>query len=81
MILFQSRSCLGIGIQAMRRFRELTLATVAGAALALALAGVICFTGRATWLVGPVIAGECLALLIVIRILRRPAPIPAVAAG
>ena len=79
-ILFQSRSCLGIGIQAMRRFRELTLATVAGATLALALAGVICFTGRATWLVGPVIAGECLALLIVIRILRRPAPIPAVAA-
>lgn len=80
-VLFQSRSCLGIGIQAMRRFRELTLATVAGAALALALAGVICFTGQPAWLVGPVIAGECLALLIVTRILRRPAPTPAVVAA
>jgi len=80
-VLFQSRSCLGIGIQAMRCFRELTMATVAGAALALALAGVIGFTGQPAWLVGPVIAGECLALLIVTRILRKPALIPAVGAA
>lgn len=70
-IAFQCRSCLGIGVQAMRRFRELTMATIAGAAVSLALTAAACYAGQAIWLVGPVIAGECVALLIVMRILRR----------
>jgi O-antigen/teichoic acid export membrane protein len=80
-VLFQCRSCLGVGVQALRRFRELTTATVAGGAVALALTGVACFAGKPAWLIGAVIAGESLALLVVIRILRHPAPIPAIAAG
>ena len=80
-LLFQCRSCLGIGVQAMRRFRELTTATVAGGAVALALTGAACIAGKPAWLIGAVVAGESLALLVVIRILRRPAPIPAIAAG
>ena len=70
-IAFQCRSCLGIGVQAMRRFRELTMATIAGAAVSLVLTAAACYAGQAIWLIGPVIAGECVALLIVLRILRR----------
>jgi len=77
-LVSQSRACLGIGAQAMRRFRELSMATIAGAAASVVLVGVACALARPGWLVAPVIAGECLAMLIVMRILRRDrAPRPA----
>lgn len=70
-IAFQSRSCLGIGVQAMRRFRELSMATIAGAAVSLALTALACFSGKPIWFIAPVIAGEFLAMTIVLSILRR----------
>ena len=49
--------------------------------LALVLVGVACALGRPGWLVAPVIAGECVAMFFVLRILRRgDAPCPAFAA-
>ena len=78
-IVFQSRSCLGIGVQAMRRFRELTMATIAGAAVSIVLVTGACFARQPAWLIAAVIAGECVALAIVISILRqRPDVQPAV---
>lgn len=76
-VAFQCRSCLGIGVQAMRRFRELSMATIAGASVALVLTALACFSGKPIWFIAPVIAGECLALAIVLGILRRRAPLPA----
>lgn len=70
-IAFQSRSCLGIGVQAMRRFRELSMATIAGAAVSLVLTALACYSGKPIWFIAPVIAGECLAMAIVLGILRR----------
>lgn len=77
-IAFQCRSCLGIGVQAMRRFRELSMATIAGATVSLVLTALACFSGKPIWFIAPVIAGECLAMAIVLGILRRRrAPLPA----
>ncbi|MFT3850651.1 MAG: hypothetical protein QM739_18840 [Propionivibrio sp.] len=80
-LVSQTRACLGIGAQALRRFRALSMATIAGAAVSLALVGVACALGRPGWLVAPVIAGECVAMLFVLRLLRRSnVPRPAFAA-
>ena len=80
-LVSQARACLGIGAQALRRFRELSMATIAGAAVSLVLVGVACALGRPGWLIAPVIAGECVAMIFVLRILRRgDAPRPAFAA-
>ncbi|MEO8411112.1 MAG: hypothetical protein ABI478_11115, partial [Propionivibrio sp.] len=71
-LVFQMRSCLSIGVQALRRFRELTLATIAGALVAALLLAAACLASEANWLIASVIGGECVAMLIVIRVLRRP---------
>lgn len=71
-IAFQIRACLSIGVQALRRFRDLTLATIAGAVLSVAVIALACFAHESAWLIASVIGGECLAVLMVIRILRRP---------
>lgn len=72
-IAFQIRSCLSIGVQALRRFRELTMATLFGALVSVALVALACAVNESTWLIASVIGGECVAVLVVIRILRRPA--------
>ena len=71
-IVFQIRSCLSVGVQALRRFRELTLATIFGALVSVVLVAVACLMNESTWLVASVIGGECMATLVVIRILRHP---------
>ena len=72
-IAFQIRSCLSIGVQALRRFRELTMATIFGALVSVVLVALACAINESTWLIASVIGGECVAVLVVIRILRRPA--------
>lgn len=73
-IAFQIRSCLSIGVQAMRRFRELTLATIYGAILSVAIVAVACYALQPNWLIASVIGGECVAIFIVVRILRKRFP-------
>lgn len=70
-IAFQIRSCLSIGVQALRRFRELTLGTIYGALLSVVLVAVACVLDQPMWLIASVIGGECVAILVVTRILRR----------
>ena len=70
---FQIRSCLSIGVQAMRRFRDLTLATIWGALLSVVLVALACGVQQPMVLIAAVIGGECVAILIVLKIMRRHA--------
>ncbi len=70
-LFFQIRSCLGIGVQALRRFRDLTLATIYGAILSAVFVALACGVREPTWLVASVIGGECVAIAVVISVLRR----------
>ena len=79
-IAFQIRSCLSIGVQALRRFRDLTLGTIYGALLSVALVVVACGVNEPAWLIASVIGGECVAILVVIRILRRHSTNPGLVA-
>lgn len=76
-LLFQIRACLGTGVQALRRFRDLTLATISGAIVSAALLALACMAEEAKWLIASVIGGECVAVIVVIRILRRYLPLDA----
>lgn len=71
-LAFQIRACLSVGVQALRRFRELTMATILGALLAVAFVVLACALDQSTWLMASVIGGECMAIVVVIRILRQP---------
>jgi O-antigen/teichoic acid export membrane protein len=71
---FQIRSCLSIGVQALRHFRNLTLATIYGAILSAVLVALACFVHEPMWMIASVIGGECVAIVVVIRILRRYMP-------
>jgi O-antigen/teichoic acid export membrane protein len=72
--VFQIRSCLSIGVQALRHFRSLTLATIYGAILSTVIVAVACFVHEPMWMIASVIGGECVAILVVLRILRRYLP-------
>ena len=71
-LVSQTRACLSIGVQALRRFRELTLATIAGAMVSAVLLVAACLATESNWLIASVIGGECVALSIIVRVLRRP---------
>lgn len=70
---FQIRSCLSIGVQAMHRFRELTLATIYGAMVSVVIVALACGINAPSGLIASVIGGECVAILVVAGILRRRA--------
>lgn len=72
-LVIQMRSCLGIGVQAVRRFRPLTLATIGGALVSVLILALVCAFDQPRWLPASVICGECMAILLVVRILHRPA--------
>jgi hypothetical protein len=65
---------LSIGVQALRHFRNLTLATIYGAILSAVLVALACFVHEPMWMIASVIGGECVAIVVVIRILRRYMP-------
>ncbi|MBL8481974.1 MAG: hypothetical protein JNJ60_07260, partial [Rhodocyclaceae bacterium] len=69
-LLFQVRSCLATGVQALRRFRDLTMATLYGALLSALLLAAVCAAAWERGLIASVIAGECVALAVVAAILR-----------
>lgn len=73
-LVFQIRSCLSIAVQALRRFRDLTLGTIFGALVSAVVVALACMFKQPAWLVGSVIAGECVAIVVVIKVLRRHLP-------
>lgn len=73
-LAFQIRSCLGIGVQAMRRFRQLTSATIFGAIVSSLMVGLTCLLQQPTWLITSVIVGECVAIVVILSIFRTHLP-------
>lgn len=73
-VAFQIRSCLGIGVQALRRFRNLTLASIYGAIVSAVLVALACAAKEPAWLIASVIGGECVAIMVVLGILRNHLP-------
>ncbi len=69
-VVIQVRSCLGVGAQALRQFRKLTLATIYGALISALIVMLACLLGQSAWLLVSVIGGESLAILLVARILH-----------
>lgn len=70
-IAFQMRSCMSVGVQALRRFRELTLATIYGAVASSCVVAVASMADQPSWLIASVIGGECVAMIVIFGILRR----------
>lgn len=70
-LAFQIRSCLGTGVQALRRFRHLTIASIYGAVLSAMLVAAACIINEPLWMIASVIGGECVAIAVVINILRQ----------
>lgn len=69
-LVFQMRSCMSVAVQAMRRFRELTLSTIYGAFLSMLIVVVACLFTESSWLLASVFFGECMAISVIVGILR-----------
>lgn len=69
-LVFQMRSCMSVAVQAMRRFRELTLSTIYGAFLSMLIVVVACLFTESSWLLASVFFGECMAISVIVGILK-----------
>ncbi|WP_101048416.1 lipopolysaccharide biosynthesis protein [Macromonas nakdongensis] len=68
--VFQVRSCLSVGVQSLRRFRELTAGTIYGAVVSMLIVVSASVLEWSSWLIASVIVGECVAISVILAILK-----------